>query len=110
MPRSFHQFSKTYIICSPLWMAACLLIGCGVEKPDAILEAEKNLPDKIDFYYHIKPILSDRCFACHGPDENKMEAGLRFDIEEKAFAKLESGHRAIVPGNLGRSELYHRIT
>jgi hypothetical protein len=106
---SFQQFFKMGMVFSASWLAGSLLIGCGVEKPEAILEAEKKLPEKIDFNYHIKPILSDRCFACHGPDENKVEAGLRFDIEEEALAKLESGNRAIVPGKLNKSELYHRI-
>ena len=111
---SFHQFFKICMFFSVFGIAGAFLSSCGTEKPEAILEAEKKLPvggipQKVDFNYHIKPILSDRCFACHGPDENTMEAGLRFDIEEKALAKLESGLRAIVPGNLNKSEMYHRI-
>ena len=89
--------------------AGIFLNGCSTDKATFSEEIEARLPEKIDFNYHIKPILSDRCFACHGPDENKVEAGLRFDMEERAFAKLESGNRAIVPGNLGKSALYHRI-
>ena len=69
-----------------------------------------SLPEKVDFNYHVKPILSDKCFACHGPDMTKQKAGLRLDIAENAYEALkESGNRAIVPGRPGSSELIHRI-
>jgi hypothetical protein len=86
------------------------LTGCNSEKVTFSEEIEAQLPDKVDFNYHIKPILSDRCFACHGPDENKVEAGLRLDLEEVAFSKLESGDYALVSGDLSESQVYHRIT
>lgn len=68
--------------------------------------------DKVDFNFHIRPILSDKCFACHGPDENKRESGLRLDTEEGAFAALEDqpGVFAITPGSKDKSVLWHRIT
>lgn len=71
-----------------------------------------KLPKKIDFNFHIKPILSDRCFACHGPDEKARKGGLRLDTEAGAFALLDSAENryAIVAGNAHRSELVHRIT
>jgi hypothetical protein len=74
-------------------------------------ELEASLPEEIDFNYHIKPILSDRCFACHGPDENKREAGLRLDIEEYALAAFGDGKNtyALVPGNPHKSAVYKRI-
>ncbi len=86
-----------------------VMAACGTELPPEIENLSSKLPEKVDFNYHIKPILSDRCFACHGPDENKIEAGLRFDMEEVALSELESGAHAIVPGNLSGSEMYHRI-
>lgn len=71
---------------------------------------EGNLPEQVDFNFHIKPILSDRCFACHGPDEKAREAQLRLDREGPAFAALkESEGFAIVPGKPGESALVHRI-
>ena len=70
-----------------------------------------ELPDVVDFNYHVKPILSDKCFACHGPDKNAIKADLRLDISEGAIKKiLNSGNHAIVPKNLGKSEAFQRIT
>ena len=60
------------------------------------------------FSKDIQPILSDKCYACHGPDAQERKAGLRLDVE--ASAKVDrDGVRAVVPGNLEASELYQRI-
>jgi hypothetical protein len=81
-----------------------------LSKPADVVAAEATLPDKVDYNLHVKPILSDRCFACHGPDKNKQQAGLRLDTPEAAYAALaESGKTPIDPGNLGGSEVAHRI-
>lgn len=65
----------------------------------------------VDYNIHIRPILSDKCFKCHGPDANQRKAGLRLDIEANAYAALEEnpGHFALVPGSLEKSEVYQRI-
>ncbi len=65
---------------------------------------------KIDFNRDIRPILSENCYACHGPDPKTREADLRFDLQEEPFKKLESGKAAIVAGDLSQSEMIRRIT
>lgn len=57
----------------------------------------------------VLPILADNCFKCHGLDQAQRKAGLRLDLAEGAEAELESGMRAIVPGNAGGSGLIRRI-
>jgi hypothetical protein len=72
---------------------------------------ETAMPDVIDYNYHIRPILSDRCFKCHGPDANKRKANLRLDTPEGAYAALQDNPRAhaIVPGNPDASDVYQRL-
>ena len=84
---------------------------CGVDKPEAIAHYDDQLPQQVDYNLHVRPILSDKCFLCHGPDKNKREAGLRLDTPEGAYAALKEtkGGHAIVPGDLADSEVYHRL-
>jgi hypothetical protein len=71
----------------------------------------QEIPDVVDYNFHVRPILSDRCFACHGPDEKKREANLRLDTEAGAYAALQDNPKAhaIVKGNPEASEVYKRI-
>src|SRR5690349_974686 len=62
-----------------------------------------------NFDKQIRPILSDKCYACHGPDEHKRKAGLRLDRKESAFRELKSGKHAVVPGKPEESSLLARI-
>jgi hypothetical protein len=64
----------------------------------------------VEFNRDVRPILSDACYACHGPDKGKRKAGFRLDIEKGAFADLGDGAHALVPGKLDQSVLYQRIT
>ena len=67
--------------------------------------------EEIQFNKSIKPILSNNCFSCHGPDAKVVKGGLQLHLREKAISKLEkSGERAITPGNRDESSLWHRIT
>mgnify|MGYP005629961065 FL=1 len=70
--------------------------------------AEK--PNQVDFSRDIKPILSDRCYTCHGPDAQSREAELRLDLRDEALAALSSnGGEIIVAGKPHRSELFLRV-
>ena len=71
---------------------------------------ETPLPEKIDFNFHIRPILSDNCFLCHGPDVSSREADLRLDLEATAKALLDNGKRPIHAGNWRESEIRRRVT
>src|SRR5919109_414506 len=68
------------------------------------LNVAAKLPDKISYNRDIRPVLSDNCFFCHGPDQNKRKGKLRLDQREEALAK-----KAIVPGKPDESELINRI-
>jgi hypothetical protein len=73
---------------------------------------EERLPETVSYNFHIRPILSDRCFKCHGPDANQRKAEFRLDMEEGAYSALKKskGAHALVPGKPLESELYLRIS
>lgn len=102
MTKSFRSFIFTAL--------TALLFSCQSSLPEDVDLAYQDLPAQVDFNFHIKPILADRCYKCHGPDDDAREAELRLDLEKEAFAKLKgSGRRAFVKGKIGKSQAWHRI-
>ncbi len=93
-----------------LLFIACLVFSCEPSIPENLEVAYQELPENIDFNLHVRPILSDRCWSCHGQDEAARKANLRLDQETAAFAPLtESEGYALVKGSLRKSEAFHRI-
>ncbi|MBI2424251.1 MAG: PSD1 domain-containing protein [Candidatus Hydrogenedentes bacterium] len=76
----------------------------------APLHAGRASAAPISFNRDIRPVLSETCFKCHGPDGGARKAGLRLDLREGALAPLEPGVAAIVPGDRAASTLYQRVT
>jgi hypothetical protein len=86
-------------------VAACLSLAWLA----AVAHGVGPSPVRLSFNRDIRPILSDNCFACHGPDNANRQAGLRLDTFDLATAELDSGTRAIVPEKIDESELVARI-
>jgi hypothetical protein len=86
-------------------LAAIALLSAGAWS----LAAAPRAAAAIDFHRDVLPLLADRCFACHGPDEAARQAGLRLDLAASSTAELASGARAVVPGDAAGSALVARI-
>ncbi|MFC4722799.1 DUF1553 domain-containing protein [Geojedonia litorea] len=86
-----------------------LSLNCSGPLSNEVELAYEALPEYVDYNFHIKPILSDRCYTCHGPDPQTRKAGLRLDIEAEAFKQLQSGNYAFVKRKIGKSEVIHRL-
>jgi hypothetical protein len=86
-----------------VWLISLLLLRSG-----SMVRADE-MPS-VDFSRDVRPLLSQYCYACHGPDEASRQAGLRLDRADVATSELESGHTAIFPGRPESSELLARIS
>ncbi len=92
------------------WIVMGLLAMVGLGEPAS--RAGASTPpagSPVEFNRDIRPIFSDTCYPCHGPDSAQRKASLRLDQESSARADRDGSH-AIVPGDLDASELYQRIT
>jgi len=102
--------ARTSTILAIIAVAICIASACL--HSDKSLQHTETLPDIVSYNFNIRPILSDKCFKCHGPDASHRQASLRLDIADSAYAPLKNskGAFAIVPGKPGRSELVKRVT
>jgi hypothetical protein len=77
----------------------------------AFRNGDQKIPDVVSYNFHIRPILSDRCFKCHGPDASKRKAELRLDTEAGLFGALKESEegQVILPGEPLHSGLYQRL-
>ena len=89
--------------------AAWLLVGVWSPAVAAENAPRAATVSPIDFNRDIRPLLSDRCFSCHGPDAAKRQGGLRLDEPAGASLVLDSGSRGLVPGDVASSEVLARI-
>ena len=101
--------SRSLAIITSIAGSICLAVSCLNHRGGP--ESEK-IPEVVSYNYDIRPILSDKCFKCHGPDANHREAHLRLDIADSAYAPLHvtKGAFAIVPGNPDASMLLKRVS
>jgi hypothetical protein len=96
---------------SPLLLSATFTVVIALRAALTAAQAPTAAPT-VDYNWDVKPILSDNCFRCHGPDEKSRRAGLRLDNSDSAYAALSgrTERHAIVPGDPEHSELVKRIT
>ena len=102
VPRIWLTLRNRFLQCCVCTSIFTALFSCSSA-------AEPTLDEQINFDREIQPILSEHCYACHGPDAGKLKAGLRLDLKQSVFGPLESGATAVVSGNPGESELVRRI-
>src|SRR5258708_33401906 len=76
----------------------CMMLGSNARAQDATVEFNRD----------IRPIFSDKCYTCHGPDAANRKTKLRLDIESGAKIELNKGHKTITPGDPQQSEIYRR--
>lgn len=106
----FRQYLLLFGLLGTLFIGMWILVR-NSESEDQLNSAGSIIPEEISFNFHVKPILSDKCFICHGPDPSNRKAGFRLDIEEEAKAELPENPEkfAINPVATEVSQLITRI-
>ncbi|WZO97794.1 PSD1 and planctomycete cytochrome C domain-containing protein [Isosphaeraceae bacterium EP7] len=89
------------------WMALALALSANAARAGD--PADATAAAVPDFDRQVRAILSDKCYACHGPDAERRKADLRLDTPEGLFGAGKSGEKAVVAGNLDDSEVYQRL-
>src|SRR6478752_2738926 len=91
-------------------VSAGILVACAHDKEGQVADASQAIPDRPDWNWDVRPVLSQNCFACHG--QGTQKAGLRLDDRKVATGELpeNKGHRAIVPGSPGKSMVITRVS
>ena len=94
---------KTRKLTEIIYCLTSLVLACSSPLPKDVSIAYDQLPEYIDFNFHVRPVLSDRCYQCHGPDENARKAELRLDLPDGVFSVLKrTDNSIVVAGHPGR--------
>jgi hypothetical protein len=92
------------------WIIGFVLLGLTVRSFSADAPATGTPSQNTDFNRVIRPILSENCYKCHGPDDGARKSNLRFDQRQQALRPAKSGKVAIVPGAPEQSEMISRVS
>lgn len=100
--RRYFYWLLFVFACGMVWMAQSCHSSTSIDD---------QMPDVVSYNFNIRPILSDKCYKCHGPDGSKRQAGLRLDDPVSAYKALKDdpNAHAIVPGSPEESELFRRV-
>src|ERR1700733_10356594 len=97
---------------SLLWILCVGCVLCMLGACHHTANIDEQMPDTVSYNFNIRPILSDKCYKCHGPDASKRQAGLRLDDPISAFKALKDDPNAhiLVPGSPEMSELFRKVS